>query len=111
MLNARPLVLRNNGTKNNWLKVTFKSAARSNSSALGARLTATDSTGRSQTFDVTGAGSYLSSNDWRIHIGLGAAPKIERLDVRWPNGNRERFKPTNVNQSLTLTEGTGSEIK
>ena len=33
-----------------------------------------------------GGGSYISSNDSRLHFGLGDAKQIDRLEVRWPSG-------------------------
>ncbi|HEU4388458.1 MAG TPA: VCBS repeat-containing protein, partial [Blastocatellia bacterium] len=58
VLDGPPVILRNNGSRNHW--VGFGLAGRkSNRSAIGARLTVTDSSGRKQVFDVTTAGSYL----------------------------------------------------
>lgn len=111
VLGGKPLVLRNNGTKNNWVRIALRAAARSNINALGARLTVTDSGKRTQIFDVTTAGSYLSSNDPRVNVGLGAAGKIERLEVRWPQGTREQFQIAGVNQTFTLVEGAGTKMK
>jgi hypothetical protein len=42
--------------------------------------------------EVRGGGSYLSQNDLRLHFGLGAASKIDSVEIRWPNGNIESFQ-------------------
>jgi Na+-translocating ferredoxin:NAD+ oxidoreductase RnfD subunit len=36
--------------------------------------------------EVRAGSSYLSSEDGRIHFGLGSAPRVERLTVRYPGG-------------------------
>jgi len=55
--------------------------------------------------EVRGGGSYLSQNDFRVHFGLGDAAKIDRVEVRWPNGAEETFTALDVDKIQTLTEG------
>jgi hypothetical protein len=43
----------------------------------------------------------------RVHFGLGAADKIEWVEIRWPSGLTERFANLPVDQIRTLREGTG----
>ena len=38
---------------------------------------------------------------------LGKATRIDRLEVRWPNGQNEVIEGAAVNQMLTVTEGKG----
>jgi hypothetical protein len=35
---------------------------------------------------IDGGGSYLSTSDLSVHFGLGQAPRVDRLEVRWPGG-------------------------
>ncbi len=51
--------------------------------------------------------SYCSSNDPRVHFGLGTLERVERLWVRWPGGTEEAFGPFAANQTYALREGTG----
>ncbi len=44
--------------------------------------------GRTRSFEVQSAYSYCASNDPRIHVGLGEAARIDRVEVRWPEGPR-----------------------
>ena len=64
---------------------------RSNRSAIGARvrIVAGDAT---LVREVRGGGSYFSQNDFRVQAGLGAAARIERVEVRWPNGGTEVWR-------------------
>ncbi len=53
---------------------------------------------------VTSA-SYLSQDSRRLHIGLGAATKIDRLEVRWLNGRPETWTDLPANRIWDITEG------
>jgi hypothetical protein len=57
--------------------------------------------------EVRGGGSYLSQNDFRVHFGLNAATKVDRLEVRWPNGREEVWENLPADQIHTLKEGSG----
>jgi len=39
--------------------------------------------------EVRSGGSYVSQNDKRVHVGLGAATAVDRVSIRWPNGRVE----------------------
>jgi hypothetical protein len=81
----------------------------SNRSAIGARLRLTAG-GTTLVDEVRGGGSYYSQNDPRPHFGLGSASRIDRLEVRWPNGLEEAWVGLEVNRVLTLTEGSGQAL-
>ena len=46
----------------------------------------------------------------RVHFGLGAATKIEWVEIRWPSGLVERFANLAVDTIQTLKEGTGTAV-
>ncbi len=81
---------------------------RSNRSAIGAmvRLVTTDGEQRQE---VRGGGSYYSQNDLRLEFGLGDAKTIERVVVRWPNGQEETWRALAVDRIHTLTEGSAPQ--
>ena len=81
----------------------------SNRSAIGARVRLFES-GSMQTQEVRGGGSYFSQNDRRVHFGLGTAARVERVEVRWPNGLQEQWTTLDVDRITTLTEGGGRAI-
>ncbi len=39
-----------------------------------------------RTFQVDAAYSYCATNDPRVHVGLGPHDRVERVEVRWPDG-------------------------
>jgi hypothetical protein len=90
----------------NWTAVRLV-GVESNRSAIGARVKVTAGSSI-QVGEVRGGGSYFSQNDLRVHFGLGAATKIDRLEVRWPNGLEEEWKALEANRIVTLREGTGT---
>jgi hypothetical protein len=53
---------------------------------------------------VTTAGSYASSNDPRVHFGLGPDKLIKEIELRWPSGTIERLHNVKADQVLTVTE-------
>ena len=50
--------------------------------------------------------SYLSSNDLRVHFGLGSHAKADLLEIGWPSGLVQRFENVRADQILGVTEGS-----
>ena len=82
---------------------------RSNRSAIGARVRLVTADGR-QVQEVRGGGSYYSQNDLRVHFGIGESTRIERLEVRWPNGLEEMWVHVGIDRIVTLKEGSGVAV-
>ena len=61
--------------------------------------------------EVRSGSSYDSNNDMRIHFGLGAATKIDWVQIRWPSGLTEHFENISVDTIHTLKEGSGTAVK
>ena len=59
---------------------------------------------------TVGSSSYLSQDSRRIHIGLGPARVIDRLEVRWQRGRSETWTNVAANQFWDVTQGQG-ELK
>ncbi len=97
------LVLRNSGAKNHWLGLAL-AGARGNRQGLGARVVVTDAGGGRQVFDVTAAGSYLSSNDARILVGLGGKTAVRTVEVRWPGGKTQTLNSPAIDTYHTVRE-------
>ena len=78
----------------------------SNRDAIGARVRVVAG-GVTQTREVRAGSSYLSQHDLRVHVGLGRAARIDRLEIRWPSGVMEAIASVGANQIVTVTEGKG----
>ncbi|MGH7171888.1 MAG: CRTAC1 family protein, partial [Gemmataceae bacterium] len=76
---------------------------------LGAELTVVTAE-RRWTRTVRSADSYLCASDPRAHFGLGDCDRVERIEVLWPDGKRERFAGGAVDRNLFVRQGTGREI-
>ncbi len=104
-LNENPTLLRNDlKGKQNWIKVKLE-GVKSNRSAIGARVLARYG-GKTQAQSVLSQSSYYSSNDSRLHFGLGNHTSVG-VEVHWPNGLVESFKQLPINRLITLREGAG----
>jgi hypothetical protein len=80
--------------------------SRSNRMAIGARITI-DAAGMRQTDEVRGGGGYNSSNDTRLHFGLGKAAIMSGVEVRWPSGLRQEFRDVPADALYEIDEGRG----
>jgi hypothetical protein len=80
-----PVLLRNDGgNRNPWVGFELVGRA-SGKDAAGAVVTVTAG-GRRQVREKVGGASYLSAGDPRLLFGLGAAEKVEKVEIRWPSG-------------------------
>jgi hypothetical protein len=97
-----PTLLHNEGAaRNSWLTVRLK-GTKSNSNGIGARIELAAGTTK-QVRDVTAGGSYLSSNDYRTHFGLGSWKNDVTLTIHWPSG-RIQMETTRPGKAITITE-------
>jgi hypothetical protein len=102
-----PLLLRNvNADRHHWVEVKLIGGPKSPRDAVGATLYL-DAAGIRQRGDVLSGGSYLSSNDFRVHFGLGDALAAGSLEIHWPFGAKETVKLPAVDRIYTVTEGKG----
>ena len=70
------------------------------------------STGRlRQRQDVISGGSYGSNNDMTLHFGLGDATKIDKLEIKWPDGYLETIPLTKCDGLPFYAEEVLAKIK
>ena len=96
-LGKHPLVFVNNGGKQHWLTLTLR-GSRSNRDGFGARVQVNH-----QTRFATASGSYLSSNDKRLHFGLGSA-ETANVEVIWPSGIHQALNNIHIDQFMEIRE-------
>jgi hypothetical protein len=109
-LSDRPLLLANEAKNtNHWLGLRLVGTV-SNRDAIGARVTL-HSSKRLWVDEVRSGSSYNSSNDLRLHFGLGAESALKDIEVRWPNGVREGFAVSGVDRLVECVEGKGHTLK
>ena len=105
-MNEPPSLLRNEcRNENRWLKVRLL-GAKSNRSAIGAKVIVSAG-GRRQRQDVLSQSSFYSQNELRLHFGLGTNQLADAVEIHWPSGLVEKHVRVKANQSLILKEGSG----
>jgi hypothetical protein len=97
VLGEHPQVFINNGGKQHWLTITLR-GTRSNRDGFGTRVQV-----NGQTRFATATGSYLSSNDKRLHFGLGSADTA-KIDIVWPSGTHQTLNAVHCDQFLEIRE-------
>jgi Na+-transporting NADH:ubiquinone oxidoreductase subunit NqrB len=83
-IGGRLMLFRNTGPKAHWLEVGLRRFA------PGTTVTAVLPDGRRLVREVQAGSSYLSSEDPRVHFGLGEATTVRELIVRYPDGTTAR---------------------
>lgn len=103
-VNAPPSLFINESRTANY-RVMFKLAGtKSNRMAIGARV-AVEAAGISQMDEVRGGGGYNSSNDTRLHFGLGSSATMTKVVIRWPSGLHQEFKDVPADAIYGIEEG------
>jgi Na+-translocating ferredoxin:NAD+ oxidoreductase RnfD subunit len=96
-IGGRLMLLRTSGARGHWLEVKLGAFA------PGARVTAVLPDGRRLVREVQAGSSYLSSEDPRVHFGLGAASSVRELVVRFPGGRTVTRRNVAADRLVTLT--------
>jgi hypothetical protein len=103
-----PTLLRNvNPDRHHWVELKLEGTSpKGPRDAVGASVYLT-ANGMRHREDVLSTGSYVSSNDKRLHFGLGDATDAGSAEIHWPSGARETIKLPAVDRIYTITEGKG----
>ena len=110
VLDGYPALLRNvSPDKNHWVEFKLVGGPKSPRDAVGATVYLTANKVR-QRDDVISGGSYASTNDPRMHFGLGDDTAIDSVEVYWPSGAKERFAVSQIDHIVTLVEGKGAKF-
>jgi hypothetical protein len=114
---ALRLARNEHGNRRGWARLVLRaspgarhegpegSVRRSTTFATGARVRLTTGD-RTQTRQVGGQPSYLSQEPpGEVFFGTGDAPRIDRLEVRWPSGRVQAFEGLPVRSTIRILEG------
>jgi ASPIC and UnbV/FG-GAP-like repeat len=93
---GRLVLLRSSGADGHWLQVKLDTFA------PGAVVTATLPDGRRLVREVKAGTSYLSSEDPRVHFGLGDTTRVRELVVRYPDGRETRLTGVRADRLVTV---------
>lgn len=100
-----PLLYRNRtSTRANWVELALTGARQRD--AIGARVTLTAG-GRTQIREVNGGNGYAGQSTLRLHLGIGAATRVDSVTIRWPDGATQSISvPTNQLTRIEQRERT-----
>jgi hypothetical protein len=103
-----PVLLRNvDHDHNHWVGLQLIGGPGSPRDAVGSTVYLV-SAGIRQRGDVMSGGSYESSNDQRLHFGLGQATSVESVEIHWAStGKIERVTLPGVDRYFVIEEGKG----
>lgn len=106
-LDSTPTLLRNvvnNG--NHWVGLKLIGGPKCPRDAIAAKVFVTTGAVR-QRADVFSGGSYGSNSDPRVHFGLGAATKLDKVEIQWPDGTKQDIMLPGVDRIFTVDEVKG----
>ncbi len=104
------LLMNRVGNRNHWLGLRLV-GQKMNRDMLGARVEVELNSKRVLSRRARTDGSYCSSQDPRVLVGIGPAERVESVRVHWPDGSLEEWKAPPIDRYLTLKEGTSIEKK
>ncbi|WP_396127419.1 CRTAC1 family protein [Acidicapsa acidisoli] len=107
LIDGPPVLLRNvNSDRHHWVEMKLVGGEKSPRDAVGAAVYLS-ANGMRQRQDVLSGGSYVSTNDPRVHFGLGDAADAGSSEIHWPSGAVETVKLPAVDRIYTIVEGKG----
>jgi hypothetical protein len=106
-IDGPPTLLRNvNPDHHHWVELALIGGPKSPRDATCATVFL-KANGMRMRQDVLASGSYISSNDRRLHFGLGDATDAGVAEIHWPSGKHETLKLPAEDRIFTITEGKG----
>ena len=101
ILDGRPVLLENKSENTNWLRLRL-TGAKSNRMGVGARVKVVAG-GVTQYSSLRAGESYLSSNDPRLHFGLGTATEAD-VEITWPDSRVQSLGRVRGNREIAIQE-------
>ncbi|MCZ6636249.1 MAG: CRTAC1 family protein, partial [bacterium] len=113
---ARPRIFRNDGgNQGHWIALKLVGGmervpggqngnlAWSNRNGIGAKVRVS-ANGKTQVREIRSQSGYLSVSDLRVHVGLGDAKQVDRIEVKWPGGRMQVLENVEVDQTVVIEE-------
>jgi hypothetical protein len=101
-----PTLLRNDTiNKHHWLDLRLR-GTKANRDGIGSHVTVIAGD-RKRTAEVHSGRGYQSHFGMRLHFGLAAQEKADRIEIQWLGGGSEVIEDVPADQIVTITEGQG----
>ncbi|MGD0445858.1 MAG: CRTAC1 family protein [Edaphobacter sp.] len=106
-IDEMPSLMRNvNDDHNHWVALALIGNGKTPKDAVGSLVYLT-SGGIRQRGDVLSGGSYESSNDQRVHFGLGAETAVGAVEIHWTDGTVEHVTLPSIDRFFAVEEHKG----
>jgi enediyne biosynthesis protein E4 len=103
--NNEPVAVLDNQSKRNGNWIRLRLIGRSSSRIPVGAIVKVRIDGQTEfTHQIRSGGSYASSSDPRLLIGLGKASQLASISIRWPSGIKQDVKPPRIGTMLTVVE-------
>lgn len=107
-INEEAFIYRNN-SKSNYFQIELKS--KKNKAVFGTKVKI-EYGDKSQFFETTNVRGIYSTSEDIVHFGLQNIKKIDKISIKWPNGNETVLRDANVNEKITLfMEDASGKVK
>jgi hypothetical protein len=107
-LNEAPALFRNDGGNRNAFLAFRLVGKKPLTDPSGARVTVRFTSGRSRVEELHHGASFGCDNDPRLFFGLGADTAAKRVDVRWPNGDKQSFDDVPARKFYVIEQGVNA---
>jgi hypothetical protein len=100
----RSMLFENPGHGNHWLTLLLE-GVKANRGAIGARVRVR--AGGRDIYHLVGSGGSFGANSLQAEIGVGKAPAIDEVEIRWPgSGTVQTFRNLRPDHAYRLQEGS-----
>jgi hypothetical protein len=108
-VDGAPMLALSEGRRGHWLTVVLRGnpARKCPRDAIGSVVFVTAG-GRRVRGEVASGRGQISQSDLRVHLGLGDATTVEKLEVRWANGPTVAYPITRVDSLVTIDQARGT---
>ncbi len=107
VMDGSPVLLRNvNDDHHHWVELKLVGGPKVPRDAVGSTVYLTAG-GMKQRGDVLSGGSFASSNDQRVHFGIGDATAVDSVEIHWPGNVVEPVKLPGIDCIFTVEQGKG----
>ena len=102
-------ILQNESQSENWLQLEL-AGVESERSAVGARVVVNAGDQQWTLWRIAGDG-YMCTNEPVMHIGIGTAKLVDRVEIEWPSGVTQAVTSIKPNRRYLVIEGEEKVIE
>ena len=108
-IDGTPLLAVNEGRRGHWLTLVLRGDPKQKCprDAIGSVVFVTAG-GRRVRGEVASGRGQISQSDLRVHVGLGDATRVDKLEVRWANGPTLAYPITRVDAVVTIDQAANA---